>query len=539
MNFYEFPFGIGASSSSVDRYSKTKAMRFPGYLWRKALPLLLLSCLLMLVSFRAEAEIRLPGVFSDHAVLQREAPIHVWGAAKPGEPINIALDEDSASDVADGFGFWEVYLPARKAGGPYVLRITGAAGTPAIERRDILVGDVWFASGQSNMEMPLQGFVKSSSPVKGGDKEIASANSPVIRLFLQKRRTAMAPMSDTEDSWAVVTPESAASFSAVGYFFARDIQKHEQAPVGVIQAAWGGTPAHAWLSAEGISWSALNSVGLEAGALARQQSFADEVQSNAANIQAVTGEAPKVMDHKYSWIPSSTFNAMVSPFTKYAIRGWIWYQGEADGGGFRSSSYSRVFPALIQDWRSQWRQGSLPFIFVQLSSYGRGESWGAVRDAQRRALDLVNTGMAVTLDVGQADNVHPPDKRTVGDRLASAAFRVAYGDAKSGLSPSFVRTTVEGSSIRAWFANAERLNSRDQALGDFEIAGADHRFVPAKARIETMAGVATVAAAAEGVSEPKFIRYGWSPVVRSYVYNSSGLPLGAFTSESAEQLVSP
>jgi len=509
---------------------------------------LLVSLFFVFAATVAFAEVRLPHLFSDHAVVQRGQPVRIWGWAAPAEKVQISFHDQKLTATADLDGAWEVWLRPEKAGGPYTLRVEGDQSAAPVERNDILVGDVWLASGQSNMEMPLGGW--GPTQVKDAAKEIASADHPKIRLLLQSRRISAVPIDDTADSWEICTPETAKNFSAVAYFFGRHITGEENVPVGLIDTTWGGTPAHAWISAEGLAWSNLPSVLYDSGAIARKQGYLDAVKENEkaqiAAAKAAGRPEPKFQesmwgrgDHEGSWTPSTLFNGMIAPYTRYAIKGVIWYQGETDNEGIRALNYSRVFPALIEDWRKQWGEGQFPFLYVQISSFDGGPTWSTVRDAQRRALQLENTGMAVTLDVGLANNVHPPDKQIVATRLDDAAQEIAYGRNVEGASPSFVEATTEGGAIRAWLSHAEGLHSTDASPGDFEVAGDDGKWAAATAKIEVIDGWTTVVASSPNVAAPKQIRYGWNAVVSSFLYNAAGLPMGTFTSESDARMMVP
>lgn len=499
---------------------------------------LLLPLLLFAAAASLPAEVRLPNVLSDHAVLQRQRPVRIWGWANTGEQVTVAFHAQTLQAVTDDYGQWEVWLKPEEAGGPYTLTVSGSATAAPLKREDLLMGDVWIASGQSNMEMPLRGF-NPQTPVKNGDAEIAAANHPRIRLLLQKKRPVGLPAADTNETWTVCTPETAKEFSAVAYFFGREISDREKVPVGLIDTTWGGTPAHSWISAGGIASANLASVATAGANIVEDQARVDEIKSLWAQQDAADKAAgripvthPPVVDRAGAWTPSALYNGMVAPYTRYAIKGAIWYQGETDQAPGYAPNYSRVFPALIQDWRRQWGQGDFPFLFVQLSSYtSNQDGWNTVRDAQRRTLHLENTGMAVTLDVGNPTNIHPADKQTVGARLAAAALGGTYGEKVESASPTFVQATTEGSSMRAWFSHAAGLTTKGQPVGGFEVAGLDHKFVPAEARIEKVGGSETVVATATAVPHPRYIRYGWASVVTSYLYNSAGLPAGTFTSE--------
>ncbi|HXC97234.1 MAG TPA: sialate O-acetylesterase [Edaphobacter sp.] len=487
----------------------------------------------------SRAQVRLPGVLSDHAVLQRDRPARIWGWASPGEKISVRFHNQSLTAEADDVGEWQVWLKPEAVGGPYTLTVTSEKTTTTLERRDILLGDVWIASGQSNMGMPLKGF-NPSTLVKDGEKEIAAAAHPQLRLLVQKEVTSGTPLSDSTDVWSECTPETARDFSAVAYFFGRELSRTEKVPIGLIETTWGGTPAHAWISLDSIINANLTSVATDAINIARDQAKADSIRAvynredEAAKVagQSMPKHPAIPNDHKGAWAPGALYNAMISPYTHYVIKGIIWYQGETDADPARAAYYERVFPTLITDWRRQWAQGDFPFLFVQISSFtSPPDLWGQVRDAQRRTLSLANTGMAVSLDVGLAKDIHPPNKQTVAARLAANARAIAYGEHIEYSSPQFLQATPEGSSIRAWFTHADGLSTPDQQLGDVEVAGEDRKFVPANARIETIEERKTIVATARSVVVPRYIRYGWAGVVTHFVYNAGNFPLGSFTSE--------
>jgi sialate O-acetylesterase len=489
----------------------------------------------------AAAAVQLPNVFSDHAVLQRDRPVRIWGWGSPGESVTVRFHGQTVATQTDPAGNFEAWLNPEPAGGPYTLTVSGDSTASPLERKDILVGDVWLASGQSNMEFPLAGFTGTTpAPLKDGEKEIAAANHPRIRLLLQKKATSPVPLNEASDTWTECTPETARHFSAVAYFFGREISERENIPVGLIDTTWGGTPAHSWISPQALADANLTSVFEDGGAIARDQGRADQIRANNAREDAALQAAGKppvthphiATDHGGAWAPGTLFNAMISPYTRFTIKGFLWYQGETDSDAKRAPYYFRVFSTLISDWRQQWGQGDIPFFFVQISSFdSTAPGWPTVRDAQRRTLVLRNTGMAVTLDVGTPDNVHPPDKQTVGDRLALAARATVYGEKIEYSSPEFLQTTTEPSAMRVWFTHAEGLTSRGQEVGGFELAGDDHTFVPATAKIEKIGESETVLVSSPKVAFPRFVRYDWSGVVTTFLYNRAGLPAGTFTSE--------
>ncbi len=476
-------------------------------------------------------------MLSDHAVLQRERPIHVWGWATPGSHLAVHLHDGTAAAVADTLGKWSVWLRPEKAGGPYTLTVSGDG--PEKTATDLLVGDVWFASGQSNMEMPLAGF-GPGTPVKNGEAEIAAATNPRLRLLLVEKNASDFPLNDIKADWTDCTPETARHFSAVAYFFGREIAARENVPIGLIDSTWGGTPADSWVSMDTLGSDpalqpAFSSRAHFAAHLADTDAAVAAEKREDAAAQAAGKPAPAHPWHpvETSYAPGELYNAMIAPFTPMAIKGWIWYQGETNSAHDRAPYYATLFPALIGDWRARFAQGDLPFLFVQISSFNSpGEDWGRVRDAQRRSLTVANTAMTVSLDVGTPANVHPPDKQTVAARLALGARALAYGERVSYASPLYRQTTRElqpdGSlGLRVWFDHGEGLTYRDKAPSGFEVAAPDGKFVPAQARVEGE----TVLVNALAVPQPVYVRYGWMGVVESNLFNAAGLPASTFTSE--------
>jgi sialate O-acetylesterase len=493
---------------------------------KKTRHILAVGCALLFAGIACQGEIRLPHLLSDHAVLQRNAPIHLWGWATPHAQLTFRMHDQVHKTDADDLGRWSVWLMPEHAGGPYMLSIDGDGH---IELHDLLIGDVWLASGQSNMEFPLKGF--PTYPMKDSAKEIANANDPQLRLMLVGREGSDYPLNDVTGKWTDCTPQTAADFSAVAYFFGREIAEKEHVAVGLIDATWGGTPADSWMSMDTLgSNPALFPVFYSRSLFAN-----DEIdrQMRLKMVQEATrasGSPPPQVWHpsQISWMPAGLYNGMIAPVTPYSIKGWIWYQGETNSRKDRAPYYSTLFPALIADWRIHFAQGDLPFLFVQISSFiSPKEDWGMIRDAQRRTLALRNTAMAVTIDVGDPHSVHPPDKQIVGARLALAARGMVYDEHIEYQSPLFRQVTSEPGALRVWFSDAEGLSSHGKPVESFEIAGADHQFIPAVAHIDGE----TVVVSSPSVPSPQFVRYAWDSAAQGSLYNSAGLPASTFTSE--------
>ena len=484
----------------------------------------------------AGAAVRLPKVLSSHAVLQRDAPIHIWGSSNPGELVTVRFHDQTRMAAANNIGLWSLWLMPEHAGGPYTLTAQGnSEGGTAVTLSDVLVGDVWLASGQSNMEMPLKGF--PDLPIRNSAQEVAQANLPTVRLLRIEKKSSDYPLNDNSATWTACTPETAAEFSAVAYFFGKEINTREHVPIGLIDSTWGGTPVESWISLDTLgSDASLMPVFATRAQLAHDFSTVDlaisaEKLENEAAAQAHQ-PLPKHPWHRSeeSWRPTALYNGMIAPETPYTIKGAIWYQGESNTDPRSAPLYARLLPALIADWRAQWKQGNFPFLFVQISNFNSPESdFGTVRDAQRRTLSVTNTAMAVTLDVGERDNIHPADKQTVGARLALATRAIVYSEPQLEFSgPLFRTATVEGSGMRVWFDHAKNgLASHGSDVKGFEIAGEDGKFVTATAKIDG----ATVLVQAAGVKQPRSVRYAWQNFTDANLFNKENLPASTFTSE--------
>lgn len=485
--------------------------------------------------------LRLPHMLSDHAVLQRDRPIHIWGWDAPGAAITVDFRHQHITTQADQLGAFSAWLNPESPGGPDTLTVHGS---DTVTLHDILVGDVWFASGQSNMQIPLNGF-PGSAVIKDASREIASANDPAvcgqIHLLVVPLKSNDSPLDDQTASWTPCNSTTAADFSAVAFFFGRELHAREHVPIGLIDSTWGGTPISSWISLSALA-SNTNLMPVFAARarfadlqphLAAQLAYQDRTIAAAQAAHQPVPGYPWINPDEAAWEPSFLFNAMIAPATPYTIRGFLWYQGEEDSNPnfFIPQLYNRLLPALIQDWRARWDEGNLPFLFVQISSYySPNEDWGLIRDAQRQTLSVANTAMAVSLDVGLHDNVHPPDKQTVAARLAVGARVLAYGERgangepleDSGPLPRTVTSTP--GALRVWFSHAEGLHATGDTIRGFELAGPDGHFHPADATLDGDSVLVHSAA----VPHPTAVRYAWASFTDANLYNSTNLPASTF-----------
>jgi sialate O-acetylesterase len=482
----------------------------------------------------ARAQVVLPKVLSDHMVVQRDLPVHVWGFAAAGEAVSVEFRGETRTVATDQVGRWSVYLKPGKAGGPFEMTVKGGkAGESPITIHDVLVGDVWVASGQSNMEFGMWQADTAS-------QDLPKADNPRIRLMIVNRKAADYPMDDVDTTgWAASTPATAKYFSAVAWYFAREIEQREHVPVGVIDSTWGGTPAEAWtrLTALGEN-AALNPLFasrgkmIEGGADAERQ-IADE-QRQIAEAKAAGKPVPSFPWHPAlpSWGPGNLWNGMIAPLTPFPIRGAIWYQGESNSPQDRWPLYNRIMRTLIEDWRREWAVGDFPFLYVQIANFKSGsqDDWPSLRQQQMETLGLKNTAMAVTIDIGNPDNIHPTDKVDVGRRLAIAARALSYGESIEYSGPLFRQAVPDNlagtAAMRVWFDHAKGLNAKGGEVTGVEVAGKDGKFVPAKAVIEGE----TILASSPDVPLPVAVRYGWSSSPQCNLFNGEGLPASPFTS---------
>ncbi len=626
--------------------------------------------------------IQLPPLFGDNMVLQRDMEVAVWGTAEPGGTVQISINDKEASAKVGEDGKWEVNLPPMQAGGPFEFSVNGARDTTFT---NVMIGDVWVASGQSNMEWQLQATVDNY------EEEIANANYPNIRLFDVERDLSTVELNQLRKpvTWKECSPETIPTFSAVAYFFGRELHQEYDVPIGLISSSWGGTPSEAWTSKgtirdfepfgeqiaemekeattpeeaeanmqaaqnerekiireanekinaagftpdfdyaewktmeiptlwesaglrnyDGFVWfrkeitlpSAMagNSLTLHLGNIddadvtwfngekigetnAHNELREYEVPANLVKagsneivirVQDTGGggglygpaEEMKIVSGSFSvslagdWQynetiepqlpqlnnsphqPAVLYNAMINPLIPYGIKGAIWYQGESNAG--RAYQYRSIFPAMIEDWRSNWGIGEFPFLFVQLANFMErkpepaDDAWAELREAQLMTLRLPNTGMAVTIDIGEADDIHPRNKQDVGKRLALAAKKVAYEEDNVYSGPIYESMEIKGDSILLTFTNVGSglMKLPDEKLKGFAIAGEDQQFVWAVAEI---IGENQVAVSSPKIKNPVAVRYGWASNPDVNLYNEEGLPASPFRTDEWKGITQP
>jgi sialate O-acetylesterase len=489
-------------------------------------------------------EVRLNALFSDNMVLQRDVSANLWGQAAPGESVSITLNDKMVTAKAGADGNWQVKLPAQKAGGPFVITITGKN---TVTLRDVYFGDVWLLSGQSNMEWSSKSILKPEVFAV----ENPRANDPLMRLFIVKKNVQTAPTHDVSGTWKPCTPESMAEFSAAGYFFGRELRRKMGIPIGLVGSYWGGKPSEAFTSLGALqkdpayadmktTWDKTTAEYSE-----RQKRYQEVVLPQwQADIEKAKrdGTTPPRRPGgpgggpDDSSRPASLYNGMIAPLIPLSLKGIAWYQGESNGDNLKEAvEYKTLFSTLIRDWRAQWKQ-EIPFIFVQLANFRKvqqqpvesTQAWPYVREAQTLALSLPKTGMALALGNEEPDNIHPKDKITLGKRLADVALGTVYGQNVPFTGPLFDSVQIRGNTARVRFKHTDGgLKGGEGALKGFAIAGKDGKFVWADARIE---GDSVVLLSAE-VSQPIAVRYGWADNPIGNLQNGAGLPASPFRTD--------
>jgi len=491
---------------------------------------------LLLAAASSVHALTLPRIFTDHMVLQRDTPVNVWGWAAPGQAVVVEFAGQRQEVKAAEDGRWMATLNPMSASAESRELVVTAGGDRFVVR-DVLVGEVWICSGQSNMEWTLNGTHKAQ-------EAIAAADLPRLRQFKVPHVTHPRPQTDLPGDWAVCSPMMAPNFTAVGFYFGLDLLTTLDVPIGLINTSWGGTRIEPWTSLSGFKVSSALQPVLDDVAGAEEQ-YRKELSGRLGDIEgwvdasraalASGADVPEfpgsLPEHplKNAGRPTSIYNAMVAPLIPYTIRGAIWYQGESNNG--EGMLYHEKMRALIGSWREKWGQGAFPFLFVQLAPYryNRPENLPGIWQAQLATLSLPNTGMAVITDVGNVSDIHPRNKETVGQRLALWARAKTYGETNLVYSgPLYRSMKVEDGKVVLGFDHAEGLASRDGGpLSWFTIAGEDRQFVPARAEVKG----ATVVVWSEEVAQPKAVRFGWDETAEPNLINSAGLPASPFRTD--------
>jgi hypothetical protein len=495
-------------------------------------------CLAVLLALTSglRADVKLPAIISDHMVLQRDVVLPIWGSANPGEDLAVTLAGQTKPAKADRAGKWVVQFDKLKAGEGLTLTVKA---NNTITVQDVLVGEVWLASGQSNMAMTV-------SRARDFDKEQAAAKHPQIRMFTVKRLGAREPQADCAGQWQVCNQDTVGTFSAAAYFFGRDLHHALHVPIGLIDSSVGGTPIEAWtslkvqkarpeLKALLASW---DKKATEYNAEAAQEAYKTRVaafrelakKAKAEGKPAPRPPQPPVDPGSDTHHPAALFNGMIAPLVPFAIRGAIWYQGESNAGSAASGAlYAMQLSLLVQDWRTRWGQGDFPFAWVQLPNFKTtAKGWPLVREGMLKSLSLPNTGMTVNIDLGEENDIHPKNKQDVGKRLALWARAQVYGEKIPSSGPLPAGHRVTGGTMELSFSHTDNgLVAKGGDLRGFVIAGADQQWKPAVARIE---GNKVLVSSPE-VKEPAAVRYAWASNPDGNLYNGADLPASPFRTD--------
>jgi sialate O-acetylesterase len=556
-------------------------------------------CAIACLAARANADVKPAALFSDHMVLQSGMAVPVWGMADPGEKVTVTMNGQSGSATAGADGKWMVRLAKLKPGGPFEMTI---AGKNTLKINDVLVGEVWLGSGQSNMTFYVSTKGPGHAPygLLDEEKEIAAANYPQVRMFTVETVKSYEPRPDVMGKWEVCSPETVANFSAAGYLFARDLNQALKLPVGVILSAYGASTAEAWVPRAALASDSLlkpmldkfdarenyfkaNPTGSDADAPPAPQTLNARPPGPPRPGAAPTPVRDPVQDQHQ---PTVLFNAMIAPVIPYAIRGAIWYQGESIVGGAPGLLlYPHTMETLVTQWRKLWGEGNFPFYAVQLAGQKNVSNNPMVREEQAKILSLPSTGLAITIDTGEATNVHPKNKEPLGQRLSAIALANVYGKKVEFSGPMYASMKVQGSAIRVKFTHAAGLKAAPTpnelvglypdrppapraaaalaatpgaprtpapppplvlssapdpaAIADaahlhwFQIAGADQKFVDADAKID---GDSVVVSSPQ-VSAPVAVRYAWDDYpATANLYNAASLPAAPFRTDSWDAL---
>lgn len=467
-----------------------------------------IAIVLLLGSFQMNAKIKLPALFTDNMMLQQKSNAPIWGWAEKNANVAIKTSWDAKvyKVKADNSGKWKTELKTPSFGGPFTIEVV--EGTEKVVIKNVLIGEVWLCSGQSNMEMPLKGF--PGQPVKNGNEIIVKSTNKNIRLITVPRATVLEPLDNFEGKWEVASPKTTANFSATAWYFGSLLQEVLQVPVGLIHVAYGGSSMEAWMNQEML------------------KDFA------SAKIPTTKEDLAKDPNR----VPTTLFNGMLSPVIGYGIKGCIWYQGESNYE--RASEYTALMKKMVSSWRALWKQGDFPFYYCQIAPFNYKQfhpndyvekyNSAYLREAQLKASkEIPNSGMAVLMDVGEENNIHPSDKEKGGNRLAFQALAKTYGiEGFEFESPKYKSMEIKDNSVTVSFDEVPNgITAYAKEVAGFEIAGEDKVFYPAKAEVRRKSVVLT----SDKVAKPVAVRYLWKDFAKAELFSTGGLPVSSFRTD--------
>ena len=495
----------------------------------------IITFFLLAYTLTSHAKIYLPSLISNNMVIQQEQPVHIWGKAQAGEEVVVSILNQNQQTIADAEGNWQVWLHPLKASKEVTMTVTGKN---TLTIKNILIGEVWFAAGQSNMEWSVR---KSNN----SEEEIANANFPEIRFFDAKRSFRDMPQEDIEGKWVLCTPKTVAEMTGGGYFFARGLHQHLNVPVGLIDASWGATRCEAWTPAESYDkdprlgfwqdeWVKYQRDFPETYAKYEQKLAEWKVKVKKAKKAGLEiPKEPREPKLKNKNQPSSIYNGVVAPISHYTIKGVIWYQGENNAYQEQAFIYRYLFAEMINAWREQWNQGQFPFIYAQLSTLWKHPYWPVLRESQTEALKLYNTAMIATYDIGDSTDAHFKNKQDVGKRFLLAARKLVYHEDVVASGPLFRQMTIEGDKLRIWFDHAEGIQAIDgKELVGFEIADESGELLPAIATIDGQ----TLLLSNNQIQHPSVARYAFKDAIIGNLGNEEGLPAVPFRTDVKDEL---
>ncbi|AOW08281.1 sialate O-acetylesterase [Flavobacterium gilvum] len=467
-----------------------------------------IALFVVLVSFQTNAKIKLPALFTDNMMLQQKSNAPIWGWAEKNSNVTVKTSWDAKiyKVKADASGKWRTELKTPSFGGPFMIEVV--EGTEKVIIKNILIGEVWLCSGQSNMEMPLKGF--PGQPVRNGNEIIVKSTNKNIRLITIPRATVLEPLGNFEGKWEEASPKSTANFSATAWYFGSLLQEVLQVPVGLIHVAYGGSSMEAWMNREMLK------------------------DFTSAKIPTTKEDLAKDPNR----VPTTLFNGMLSPVIGYGIKGCIWYQGESNYE--RASEYTALMKKMVSSWRTLWKQGDFPFYYCQiapfnykqfhLNDYVEKYNSAYIREAQLKATkEIPNSGMAVLMDIGEENNIHPMDKEKGGNRLAFQALAKTYGmEGFEFESPKYKSMEIKDNSVTVSFDEVPNgITAYAKEVTGFEIAGEDKVFYPAKAEVRRKSVVLT----SDKVAKPVAVRYLWKDFAKAELFSTGGLPVSSFRTD--------